>query len=534
MKTKDLPNIILFVPDEMRGDCISLSGKYNPIIQTPNIDRIVNDGVAFIQCFTVNPVCGPSRCCTFTGQYIHTNAHRSLYQLLRPYEENLFKFLKMRGYEVIWIGRNDLFTKRAIKKSVSKDHRIDKILIGKFIPELLSIKFIKKAFQRKALREILLILKNLKKLNKDYSFLEYKIVKEFINTYFKTNPYSENHPLRKSFYYGERNKKQADDIDTYIIKRALKFLNSHPKRPFCLYIALNFPHPPYYVEEPYFSMYNREKVPEPIPPKLDNKPKFMQLIYERYGLNKLSENDFREIKATYYGMVSRVDHQFGLIINKLKEIGEYDNTAIFFFADHGDYTGDYGLTEKWPNAFQDCLIKIPLIIKIPGINPIKKINNELIQSIDIFPTILEIAKIKTPYTHFGKSIIPLIQNDVKTIRDAVFSEGGYNLNEPQCFEVPVKNPSIPFLGIYYDKTNIPVEDPSTVARSVMIRTKEWKLIIRNGIKEELYNLKADPKELNNLIDDNNYMDIILQLKEQLLRWYLNTSDNPYWVKIRNI
>ena len=113
MAKNKLPNIILFVPDEMRGDCISLCGKRNPVIKTPNIDSIAQEGVAFTQCFTANPVCAPSRCCTFTGQYIHSNAHRSLYQLIQPNEDNLLKFLKWKGYEVIWIGRNDLFTKFA-------------------------------------------------------------------------------------------------------------------------------------------------------------------------------------------------------------------------------------------------------------------------------------------------------------------------------------------------------------------------------------------------------------------------------------
>ncbi|MBY9008722.1 MAG: sulfatase-like hydrolase/transferase [Candidatus Lokiarchaeota archaeon] len=79
---KSLPNIVFFVPDELRGDCISLECKINPIIKTPNIDQFAKDGVAFRNCFTVNPVCGPSRCCTFTGQYVHSNNHRSLYQLL--------------------------------------------------------------------------------------------------------------------------------------------------------------------------------------------------------------------------------------------------------------------------------------------------------------------------------------------------------------------------------------------------------------------------------------------------------------------
>ncbi|MFX1452189.1 MAG: sulfatase/phosphatase domain-containing protein, partial [Promethearchaeota archaeon] len=83
-------------------------------------------------------------------------------------------------------------------------------------------------------------------------------------------------------------------------------------------------------------------------------------------------------------------------------------------------------------------------------------------------------------------------------------------------------------------TNIPAEKRSTVTRSAMIRTNNWKLVIRNGSKEELYNLENDPQELYNLIDEDNFLKINLELKKQLLKWYLNTSDNPHWVKKRYI
>jgi len=124
VEKKELPNIVLFVADETRGDTISLGGRHNSVIKTPNIDKLAKEGAAFTKCFTVNPVCVPSRCCTFTGQYVHSNSHRSLYQLLQPHEENLFKFLKEKGYEVIWIGRNDLFRKDAIEGSISRRIRI--------------------------------------------------------------------------------------------------------------------------------------------------------------------------------------------------------------------------------------------------------------------------------------------------------------------------------------------------------------------------------------------------------------------------
>ncbi len=162
-KTEDLPNIVIMVPDEMRGDVIN-----NEIVKIPNIDSIREDGVTFTNNFSVNPVCGPSRCCTFTGQYPHNGGHRSLYQLLRENDENLLKFLKKKGYEVIWIGRNDLLYKNAAKKSVTKYVSSVKLMLKALFP-VIPHKF--------------RLLRALKKKSWD-------IVMKIIGPFFKINPFS--------------------------------------------------------------------------------------------------------------------------------------------------------------------------------------------------------------------------------------------------------------------------------------------------------------------------------------------------------
>ena len=371
-------------------------------------------------------------------------------------------------------------------------------------------------------------------LLKRYSIFESKIFK-LIDPYFKLNPFSMDEALRKSFYFGERTKLQAEfDTDVILTEKIIKFLgsknNRRRKKPLCLYVAFNFPHPPYTVEDPYFSMYDRKSLTNLKPPKLDDKPRFMKLMYEKYRLNELKDSDFKEIRATYYGMITKLDTLIGRIINKLKEVNMYENTAFFFSADHGDYTGDYGLTEKWPNGMQDCLLNVPLIVKIPNLEPVKKINSNLTQTIDIFPTILGIAGIKTKYTHFGKSLIPTIKNEVPIHREAVFAGGGYDTREPQCFEEYLAPEENPIVGVYFDKIDLQNSIPEAACRTQMIRTKNWKLIMRS-IKdqgEELYNLETDPEELNNLIDDTRYKNHVDDLKEKLIRFYIKTSDNPPW------
>ena len=88
-------NYVFFFPDEMRAESLRCYG--NKQIETPNYDRLARQGVRFEQCHVQNPVCSPSRCCLFTGQYVHTAGHRTLWNLLKPYEHNLLHYFKEAG-----------------------------------------------------------------------------------------------------------------------------------------------------------------------------------------------------------------------------------------------------------------------------------------------------------------------------------------------------------------------------------------------------------------------------------------------------
>ena len=100
------PNILLFVADQMR--CDSLSHMGNPASKTPNLDSLLDDGVSFANAYCQNPVCVPSRCSFLTGRYPHTTGHRTMHFLQEPQEPNILRTMKEQGYEVIWIGRNDV------------------------------------------------------------------------------------------------------------------------------------------------------------------------------------------------------------------------------------------------------------------------------------------------------------------------------------------------------------------------------------------------------------------------------------------
>ena len=117
-----------------------------------------------------------------------------------------------------------------------------------------------------------------------------------------------------------------------------------------------YPHPPYGVCEPWFSMIDRNALP---PRKKWNpeKPKMLVETANRMELHDWSEERWNELRAVYLGMTAKWDDQLGQVVNKLKECGFYDDTNIFCFSDHGDYTGDYDIVEKLQNCFEDDIQK---------------------------------------------------------------------------------------------------------------------------------------------------------------------------------
>src|SRR5690606_23939149 len=119
-----------------------------------------------------------------------------------------------------------------------------------------------------------------------------------------------------------------------------------------------------------------------------------------------------ELRAVYYGMCARLDHQFGLLMDALREAGIYDDTAVFVFADHGDYTGDYGIVEKTQNTFEDALARVPFIIKPPASVPVApRVSEALVELVDFPATVYDLAGIEPGYWHFGRSLMPVLAGE---------------------------------------------------------------------------------------------------------------------------
>jgi len=219
-----------------------------------------------------------------------------------------------------------------------------------------------------------------------------------------------------------------------------------------------------------------------------------------------------------------VDHQFGLLVDALKKAGVYDDTAIFFFSDHGDFTGDYGLVEKNQNTFEECLTRVPFVIKPPkGISVKPRVSDALVELIDFPATVEDLTGIPPKHTHFGRSLLSVIAGKTDEHRDAVFCEGGRLHGEVYAMElesVSSQNPE----GLYWPRVALQRSEGPEHGKAVMCRTKDFKYVRRLYEQDELYDLRRDPMELHNRIGDREYADVIPKLKERLLTFYLETCD----------
>jgi choline-sulfatase len=462
-------NFIYFNPDEMRADLLGCYG--HSLAQTPHIDRFAQQGVRFDQCHVQHTVCTPSRCSFMTGWYPHTRGHRTLWHCLRPDEPNTLKYLKQSGYDVHWIGKNDLLSVDAFDDSVTRVHQINRpAATGKrHIPE-------------------------------------------------RGNPHF------RSFLHGPMPTPPAED---YFLEEAIAFLkNRQPDAPpFMLYLPWIKPHCPYTVPEPWYSMYKPQELPPLRQADLPNKPSFHRLIRQYRNLDQLDDLELRRIMAVYLGMISYVDHLFGQLLEALEQTGLAQTTTVFFFSDHGDWAGDYGLVEKWPSGLDDCLTRVPMIIRTPDCKT-GHVVDEPVECFDLMPTTLELAGIQCRHHHWAQSMLPQLQGKCGDPQRAVYAEGGYDSHEPHCFE---GKPSDGLLdqvdSIYYPKAKQQQDAPQSVCRSVMIRTATHKLIRRTSGENELYDLASDPQELVNLYGKPQVASQQLELTEQLLTWAIRTSDS---------
>lgn len=477
------PNIVLFVPDSYRGDTLGHQG--NPAALTPHLDALVaRDGVSYSSAFAQNPVCTPSRCSFMTGWYPHVHGHRSMRNMLKEHEPNLLTVMRREGYQVWWGGRNDLVSVRRPEDYLR------------------------------------------------YCDVKFKPTPTAAATEYKAPPpLASDDPRHGAFYRGVFTREGAGapygDYDAACVRGAVDMIrNRSDDRPFLCYLPLAAPHPAYGVESDFYNAIAPDRLPPRIPtPGADARlPPILDALRAAFRTDAITEEMWRDVKRMYYAMCAKVDALFGQVVAALMEKGLYDNTWIFFFSDHGDFTGDYSLPEKSHNTLQDCLLRVPLVIKPPAGVPVQPgLRRHLTELVDITATLYDLLEINPRYAHQGLSLRASLAGADTAIREAVFAEVGGRRNEEGYINTEVK--AMPPDSFYarYARAAIPHHEAGSYA--VMCRTPQHKYVRRCYTEpHELFDLQTDPGETRNLSGHPDYGEVERQMETRLLDFFMRTAD----------
>ncbi len=215
----------------------------------------------------------------------------------------------------------------------------------------------------------------------------------------------------------------------------------------------------------------------------------------------------RQLRATYYGLMTEVDENIGRIITLLKETGQYENTVIIFTSDHGAQLGDHYLLGQGP--YFDQTFHVPLIIRVPDGKRRQQsgcVIDAFTESIDIFPTIMDIFGADIPIQCDGRSLVPfLIGETPEKFRTEVHWEYDFRYSG---YLPPGKGP-----GIDFDECSLNV-----------IRDEHYKYVYFAAMPDLLFDLKKDPEELHNLAKDPAYTAIVLKYAQKMLSWRMANDE----------
>jgi arylsulfatase len=465
MKT-ERPNIILIVTDQQRYDTIRALGF--PYMETPNLDRLVREGISFTNCFITAPSCVPSRASLFNGYYPHTTG---IFKNGDSWRRSWVEWLSAAGYHCVNIGKMHTIpfeTALGFHERYVVENK-DRYLEGRYYFD-----------------------------EWDKALAACGLVKPQRVLYRKRKDYRE----RLGAFEWELPEELHADM--FVGNMASWWINHYPRtEPLFLQVGFPGPHPPYDPIPRYTKSYLDKSLPimEVTDEELACQPEvFLQMRKHNsevdhdsivYLLNPSVEQRRRQ-RAYYLANVTMIDEKIGQVFEALEKKGYLDNAVLIFTSDHGDCLGDHGHSQKW--TMYDTITRIPAIIWSPERFRGNRIVEGLFQLMDVGPTILEIAGVQIPPTFEAISMLPVLEDSREpTAREFVFAEHGRD------------------------------DILQGVELMSMVRSKNWKLVhLLGSTSGQLFNLEEDPSEICNLWSKTEYAPKKQELLEVIRNWLLRS------------
>ncbi|MCP4787930.1 MAG: sulfatase-like hydrolase/transferase [Fuerstiella sp.] len=480
-KSNAPPNIVWIMTDQQRYDCVGANG--NPLIQTPNLDRLAAESANFSHAFVQSPVCTPSRACFFTGRYAHAHRCRVNYTVLNRSEVLLPQRLRDAGYDTRLVGKLHLaYQYPAVPQSACE-----------------------MGFNHAELHDG-------SRHTDDWSdYVKWRNANDpqARSYYRKTvgdkarpgqNPYAAiiDDEFTDTTWTGERTRAHLREASTH-------------EKPFFLFSSYWKPHSPFEVPAPFDALHNTDDIPLPDAVDMNDieaLPLPLQKLILR-GNRRPFEMDRQQLLwawRSYYASITHIDREVGRTLDLLDELGQRENTIVVFCSDHGDQMLEHGLMGK--NVFFEESVRVPLMIRAPGMTTPQR-SDELVESIDVMPTLFNLCGLDAPAHMQGRDLTPLLTGKAGyASRDAVFSENII----PEVITIPGHQ--------FHRDTGIAgIRHPD----AKMVRTRKWKYNYYPEGYEELYDLESDPKETRNLSSVKK--GVAIELRGRILDWLLTASES---------
>ncbi len=487
------PNIVLIQTDQQSWSTLRLYG--NPVLATPALEALAGRGRVFECVYCNYPACAPSRSSMMTGRYASTIRNHANHMLIDPREITLPGALQRAGYRTAIIGKNHAFFNGQNNYypdqpeggvSGERVNMLERVFDFRFHGDHIGVEGMEDDPGLKAA-------------------VEHAKAKSWgLQHQWSVNPY----PAEKS-------------ITHRLTTEAVRYVSAarEDARPFFLWFSIPDPHTPYQVSEPYASMFDPATVPAPIADSLVGKPE-RQKVARLLDHNHLhDEAHFRRLRSIHYGMIRQIDDNLARFFRALDEAGLAENTLILFLSDHGDAMGDHGIIQKH-NFFYDSFTRVPFIISWPGqIAPGR--TAELVELVDVMPTLLDFAGAEIPHGVQGMSLKPFLLGQQTATKAIVAIESGEAGEPPALADCVNPDGSLKREGTDFAWCAF---REAWVGRGRAIRTARWKLCLYATGEGELYDMVADPDELRNRFDDPAVAATQSDLMRRLALWQMAKDD----------
>ncbi len=362
-------NLVFILSDNHARGVVGCYG--HPLVRTPNLDQLANEGVRFENAYCASPLCCPSRASMVTGRYPHQTGYWDNAIVYDGKIESWMHRLRAQGHTVVSIGKLHF-------RSTDDDNGFTEEIVPMHILD--------------GRGGVSMLLRS-----------------------------SGDEPVAKGQWglYTERSGiggTHYQDYDRDITRRAISWLRENARRddpPWVLFVSYASPHPPFQVPERLFQLYPPSEIDLPADFRPGDRPEHPAVQHLRWimGTKEMTDADvLRRVAAGYFGLITHVDEQIGEVLGALADAGLRDVTRVLYTSDHGELFGAHGLFGK-SNMYEGA-VGVPLIMSGPEI-PRGGVVRQIASHVDLFPTVVEAVsgQYQSNGDRSGVSLWPAIHGD---------------------------------------------------------------------------------------------------------------------------